>query len=135
MADVIMKKDLIEVLKKVFHEQDGRFLFAYLFGSRAGETFSESSDTDIAVYTNNRGNKDYFDIKTDLYLRLSRDLRQNDIDIVIMNQCTNILLLNQIITHGQVLYDKNESDRIDYELKILHRAIDFKTQRKMAMGV
>lgn len=135
MADTKLKEDMLAVLKRIFDEQGDIFLFAYLFGSRAGETSSESSDTDIAVYTNNSGSKDYFDIKTDLYLRLSRDLRQNDIDIVIMNQCKNILLLNQIITHGQVFYDKNESDRIDYELKILHRAIDFKAQRKMAMGV
>jgi uncharacterized protein len=135
MADIKMKKDRVEILKKIFYEQDDFFLFAYLFGSRAQETYSESSDFDIAVYLNRNVEKYFFDIKTDLYLQLSRALKQNDIDIVMMNQCKNIVLLNEIITHGQVLYDKNESTRIDYEQKILHSAIDFKSQRKMAMGV
>lgn len=130
-----MQNDLIEILKKLFNEQDDIFSFAYLFGSRAQELYPESSDIDIAVYLNRNAESNYFDIKTDLYLKLSRELKRNDIDIVMMNQCKNLLLLNQIVTHGQVLCDKNESARIDYEQKILHSAIDFKFQRKMAMGV
>ena len=124
---------MIKILKKIFNDKKEIFLFAYLFGSLAQETSSKSSDIDIAVYLNNKVGKHFFDIKVDLYLQLSRALKRNDIDIVIMNQCKNIILLNRIITHGQVIHEKNESIRIDYEQKILHKAIDFKSQRKMAM--
>ncbi|MBU0464939.1 MAG: nucleotidyltransferase domain-containing protein [Proteobacteria bacterium] len=128
-----MKKNLIKILKKEFNEKEEDFLFAYLFGSLAQKTYSKSSDIDIAVYLNAEVERHFFDIKIDLYLRLSRALKRNDIDIVIMNQCKNIILLNRIITHGQVIHEKNESIRLEYEQKILHSAIDFKTQRKMAM--
>jgi len=128
-----MKKKLIKILKQKFNEKEENFLFAYLFGSLALETDSKSSDIDIAVYLKNAVEKHFFDIKIDLYTELSRALKRNDIDIVIMNQCKNIILLNRIITHGEVIYEQNESVRMEYEQKILHRAIDFKTQRKMAM--
>jgi predicted nucleotidyltransferase len=130
-----LKNKLIEILRKIFDEQGDIFLFAYLFGSRAREPFSETSDIDIAVYLNSNVQKHYFDIKTELYLKLSRVLKKNDIDIVIMNGFKNIVFLNEIITNGQVFHDKNEAARIDYEQKILHGAIDFKSQRKRAMGV
>ncbi|MCP4021070.1 MAG: nucleotidyltransferase domain-containing protein [Desulfobacteraceae bacterium] len=110
-------------------------MFAYLFGSQAKGTSSVKSDLDIAVFLDHSVKDRFFDIKTNLYLQLSRTLKRNDIDIIIINQCRNIILLNQIITNGQLLYEKNKSARLDYEQKILHSAIDFKSQRKMVMGV
>jgi len=52
-----------------------------------------------------------------------------------MNNYHNIVLLNSIISHGSVVYDQDRTMRLDYEQKILHRAIDFKAQRRMVMGV
>ncbi len=126
---------MIATLQNIFTHQEDKISFAYLFGSRAQQTHTESSDIDIAVFLNNTVEQDYFDIKTNLYLQINRMLKQNKIDIVIMNQCKNIVLLHQIITHGKLLCDNKPSLRIDYEQKILHKAIDFKTQRKMAMGI
>ncbi len=126
---------MIETLKKIFIKQEDLFLFAYLFGSRAKQFHTKSSDIDIAIFINNTIEHDYFDIKTDLYLTINRALKQNNIDIVIMNQCKNIILLNQIITHGKLICDNNPSQRIDYEQKIFHHAIGFKTQRKIIMGI
>jgi predicted nucleotidyltransferase len=126
---------MIETLKKIFHEQQHHFMFVYLFGSRARKDHSESSDLDIAVYVKENIKQDYFDIKSDLYLKLSRVLKINHIDIVVMNQCRNLMLLDNIITHGQLIYEKDQSARIDYEQKISHNAIDFKDQRKRVMGV
>jgi len=110
-------------------------MFVYLFGSIARNDHTESSDLDIAVYVEENIKQDYFDIKSELYLNLSRVLKINRIDIVVMNQCRNLILLNNIITHGQLIYEKNQSARIDYEQKISHNAIDFKHQRKRVMGV
>ena len=126
---------MIENLKKIFHERQHHFMFVYLFGSIARNDHTESSDLDIAVYVEENIKQDYFDIKSQLYLQLSRVLKINRIDIVVMNQCRNLILLNNIITHGQLIYEKNQSARIDYEQKISHNAIDFKHQRKRVMGV
>lgn len=126
---------MIKTLKQIFDNQENVFVFAYLFGSRALGNESESSDIDIAVYLNKEVKRDHFDVKTDLYMQLNRTLKQNNIDIVIMNQFKNIILLNQIITHGKLLCDKNPTLRMNYEQKILHRAIDFTSQRKMVMGL
>ncbi len=126
---------MIETLKNIFVNQEDKISFAYLFGSRAQQTHTQSSDIDIAVFLNNTVEKNHFDIKTDLYLQINRMVKQNKIDIVIMNQCKNIILLNQIITDGKLLCDNNPSLRVDYEQKMLHTAIDFKTQRKKVMGV
>ena len=126
---------MIDNLKKIFHERQHHFMFVYLFGSLARKDHSESSDLDIAVYVEENIKQDYFDIKSELYLNLSRVLKINRIDIVVMNQCRNLILLNNIITHGQLIYEKNQSARIDYEQKISHNAIDFKHQRKRVMGV
>lgn len=52
MADTPKKQSVVEILKKIFNEQNAIFLFVYLFGSLAHETHSVSSDIDIAVYLN-----------------------------------------------------------------------------------
>lgn len=124
-----------KMIQKVLKANKTTVLFAYLFGSQAQGTFSKSSDIDIAVFLKTNGKASFFDIKIDLYLDLTRTLKRNDIDLVIMNNYHNIVLLNSIISHGSVVYDQDKTMRLDYEQKILHRAIDFKAQRRMAMGV
>ena len=106
-----------------------------MFGSHARGRSTEKSDIDIAVYLKDESRQSIFDIKLHLYLELSRALKRNDIDLVIMNSCRNIILLNRIISHGRLIYCRNEAAMLDYEQKILHNAIDFKHQRRMAMGV
>ena len=119
----------------MFENQDGRILFAYLFGSHARGEATPYSDIDIAVFLDPRYQTAFFDIKTDLYLEISRSLKMNDIDIVVLNRCTNIILLDRITRHGIVIYESNQDARLDFEQKVLHTAIDFKYQRKRFMGV
>lgn len=126
---------MIETLEKILGDQGDLILFAYLFGSKALGTDSVTSDTDLAVYVNPKYQDQWFDIKTNLYLILSRALKTNDLDIVILNQCENIMLLDRIIADGKILHDTDRQTRLYYEQKILHAAIDFKTQRKKIMGV
>jgi len=126
-----MKKTIKSILK----DKSDSILFAYLFGSHAQGTSSKNSDMDLAVFLKDSAIVSLFDIKIDLYSNLSRTLKRNDIDIVVMNTCKNIILLDNIISHGIVIYSQDEPRRLDYEQKILHSAIDFKHQRHMAMGV
>lgn len=126
-----MKKKIKNILK----DKSDSILFAYFFGSHAQGTASKNSDIDIAVFLKDSVYESFFDIKMDLYLNLSRTLKRNDIDLVIMNTCKNLIILNNIISHGFVIYCQDESFRLDYEQKIMHSAIDFKHQRYMAMGI
>src|SRR3990172_6196009 len=43
---------------------------------------------------------------------------------------TDIILLDKITRHGVALFDRDRNFRGAFEHKILHRAIDFKEQRK-----
>lgn len=125
----------IEKIRDLMADHSDEMLFSYLFGSRASGTSSEKSDVDIAVYLRSSDNEACFDIKINLYLHLSRLLKTDEIDLVVMNRCRNLVLLNRIVTHGIVIYDGNPALRRQYEQKIMHRAIDFLHQRKQVMGV
>lgn len=124
-----------DTIKNILKDNSDSVLFAYLFGSHVQGTSSKKSDIDIAVYLKDSAHESFFDIKMDLYVNLSRTLKRNDIDLVIMNTCKNLILLHAIISHGVVIYCQDEFFRLDYEQKIMHSAIDFKQQRKMAMGI
>jgi len=126
---------MIPTLKKIFENQDSRILFAYLFGSHAQGEATPGSDIDIAVFLDPRHQPAFFDIKIALYLEISRSLKKNDIDIVVLNRCKNIILLDRITRHGKVIYESNPDARLDFEQKVLHTAIDFKYQRKRIIGV
>ncbi|MBU1171818.1 MAG: nucleotidyltransferase domain-containing protein [Proteobacteria bacterium] len=81
-----MKKTIKSILK----DKSDSILFAYFFGSHAQGTSSKNSDIDIAVFLKDSVYESFFDIKMDLYLNLSRTLKRNDIDLVIMNTCKNL---------------------------------------------
>jgi uncharacterized protein len=68
-------------------------------------------------------------------MALSRGLGTNDIDIVVLNSASNLILLDEIIRRGLVLVDRNPDLREDFEQKALHRAIDFQAQRRAVLGV
>lgn len=110
-------------------------VFGYLFGSQAKGLADESSDIDIAIFVTPESKDASFDIKIELYMNLSRILKRNNIDIVILNQCKNLILMNEIISHGHLICDTDKSLRQLFEQRILHSAIDFKTQRRMTMGI
>ncbi len=106
-----------------------RILFAYLFGSTGTALESARSDLDVAVYFDLPAEAIELDHKLLLYAGLSRVARRNDIDVVVLNTCKNELLLFEILTKGQVLYDIDFEARAVFEQQALHAAIDFKEQR------
>ncbi len=128
----------IENIKKAISpvfERDGRVLFAYLFGSVAKGEAAFLSDIDVAVYLNEVDPGTFFDIKLSLHADLCRNLKRNDVDLVVLNTAANHMLIEDIIRHGVVIYDHDKETREDYEVMALHQAIDFKTQRLAVMGV
>ncbi|MFQ5686371.1 MAG: nucleotidyltransferase domain-containing protein [Candidatus Scalindua sp.] len=122
-------------LLPLFSKYNGNVLFAYLFGSVAQGNMSPLSDVDLAVFLSRQNEKSYFDIKCSLYADFCRVLKRDDIDVVVLNTTTNIVLLDEIIRGGIVLVDRDIDLREEFEQKILHQAMDFKEQRITFLGV
>lgn len=131
------KKDLQTQLSPFFSKYKEELVAVYLFGSLAHGTNSSSSDIDIAVLLNSHAKINAATLKLHLYADLCRALKRDDIDLVILNLSGNLILNDQITRHGIVLYstDDNDDEKTDFELKALHRSIDFKSHRHLVMGV
>lgn len=130
-----MKDHVVNNLIHVLNKYEHRVLFAYLFGSRARGEGASSSDIDIAVYFAEGTRASHFETKLALYADFCRALKRNDVDIVVLNDTTNLILLDEITRAGIVLYDRNPEVRMDFELRVLHRSLDFKSHRLAIMGV
>ena len=121
---------MIETLKCLFAEFEPPVLFAYIFGSTGTELQHPQSDLDIAVYIDVEASAVELDHKLSLYADISRATKRNDVDVVILNTCTNHILLYEIMTRGRLIYEANFEARVVYEQRALHSAIDFKEQRE-----
>jgi predicted nucleotidyltransferase len=130
-----MAESIKALLLPVFERYADSVVFAYLFGSSAKEEVTALSDIDIAVYFSYGTREFHSDTKLSLYADLCRALRSNDIDLVILNTSRNIVLLDEIVRNAVVLYERDSDLREDFEVKVLHRAIDFKEQRLAVMGL
>lgn len=123
--------ELKDILSQVMSRSQN-VLFAYLFGSHITGIITESSDMDVAVYLD----KKHADIDDYLSLHsaLSRALKTDKIDLIILNNANNLILLDSIVRHGILVIDKDKDRREEFELRVLHSAIDFREQRKAIIG-
>lgn len=122
-------------LAQVFARHADGIAAAYLFGSTADGSACASSDIDIAILPRNRDKMRASDMKLRLYTDISRKLGRNDIDIVILDPAGNLILNDAIIRHGKVLFVAAPEIKDAFELNLLHRCMDFRFQRRIAMGV
>ena len=120
---------MIEKLACIFSDFQPRVLFAYLFGSTGTALQHARSDLDLAIYLDKEASAITLDHKLTLYTEISRAIKRNDIDVVILNTCDNCMLLYELMINGRLIYDVNPNVRILFEQKTLHAAIDFKEQR------
>ena len=125
----------IKRLLKAIFEKDGRILFAYLFGSIVKGDVAHLSDIDVAVYLSGIDDDSLFDAKLSLHGEICRVLKRNDVDLLVLNRAANKILLEDIIRTGMTIYDRDVDARVDFEVKVLHQAIDFKTHRRAVMGI
>ena len=106
-----------------------------LFGSQATGESTDKSDLDLAVLLKPAVVNNAASLRFTLFAECSRVLKRNDIDLVILNTANNLILQDEIVRNGIVLYDGDTDTRIGYELNTLHQALDFRYQRQMAMGI
>lgn len=120
-------------LQPIFTRFKDKIFFCYAFGSLATNEYSTNSDVDLAFYVH----PDFvnYDFKLTLYADCSRALMRNDIDIIILNDLKNLILSENVVRYGILLYESNKDERTSYEIRTIHNAIDFRYQRKLAMGV
>ena len=110
-------------------------LFAYVFGSVGTDREIPKSDVDIAVHLGpDAAGRDPFDTRLLLYGELSRALKHDRIDLVVLNTARNMVLLYDIVTRGTLVYDRSPELRMAWEQRTLHMAIDFVEHRRRYMG-
>jgi len=126
-------RDISYKLNVIFKHNN--VVFAYLFGSIAKNEISPSSDIDIAVYLKNSNPEKLFNTLLSIHLDTCRALKTNNVDIVILNTNYNLMLIDEIIRNGILLYDADPQFREEFECKMIHSAIDFKTQRYFTIKV
>ncbi len=109
-------------------------LAVYLFGSRAEGNATPLSDLDLAVLLDSRTRPLPTDLRFALYADFSRALQTNDIDLTVLNTLDNLFVLDEILRRGVLLYDSRPDLRRDFEVRMQHRILDFKGQRRRVMG-
>ncbi|MEA1921702.1 MAG: nucleotidyltransferase domain-containing protein [Pseudomonadota bacterium] len=131
------KQRLQTQLLPFFTKYRKELVVVYLFGSKADGTETSSSDIDIALLLRDRDKKNTATLQLHMYADLCRALGRNDVDLVVLNLSGNLILKDQITRHGVVLYstDDTNDEKTDFELKVMHRCTDFKSQRYQVMGV
>jgi len=121
-----------EILRKVFIKYE-QIAFAYLFGSVALGEQTVLSDLDIAVYLK-KDAQFTFDDTLHFQGDCCRVLKRNDIDVLVLNKTRNLLLLEDIVRNGKIIYNTDHTLFDEFELGILHVAYDFKLQRLRELG-
>ena len=100
---------------------------AYLAGSLSNRTsFGHLTDVDIAILLMEQIKSDQFlDYQLYFFSELAKRLESDTIDVVILNQASMLLKL-QVIKYGQILFSRDEKQRVSFETKAVMDYLDFK---------
>lgn len=121
MALTRYQKKSLSTLFKRFPE----IQLVYLFGSRARGDAVQASDHDFAIYVDPKKKKRAFDILLELSAKIGSILKSDNYDVVIINLTNNIIMKNNIVNQGVVIYEK-PGVRLDLELAIVGEYRDFR---------
>lgn len=123
-----------DVVTPVLEKYGSDLVAAYLFGSTAGGKAAPLSDIDIALLLAEDAAPRITDIRFPIYADLCRALKRNDIDIVILNTLSNLVLKDEIVRNAILIFDVDAEARKEFETRTIHACIDFKAQRRQAVG-
>ncbi len=100
---------------------------AYLAGSLSTRaSFGHLTDIDVAILLMDQIKADQFlDYQLYFLSELAKRLESDTIDIVILNQASLLLKL-QVIKYGQIIFSRNEKQRVSFETKAVMDYLDFK---------
>ncbi|MCK4554081.1 nucleotidyltransferase domain-containing protein [Candidatus Parcubacteria bacterium] len=99
----------------------------YVFGSQATGKTTKLSDYDFAVLLSDKvPEKLYGDYQIKIISELLRLVKSDHIDLIILNnKKTPLLLKYNVIKEGKILFEKNKSKRVNIEVNILRRWLDW----------
>lgn len=118
-----MTNEQLQNLNKIFSDYENIKL-VYLFGSQASGDTGPLSDYDFAVYLDKLDAKRAFDLKLDLATKLSRELKTDAIDILLLNFSRSPELKFNVIKDGRLIF-KREPFQLLVEPRILNEYFDF----------
>ncbi|HEX4206973.1 MAG TPA: HepT-like ribonuclease domain-containing protein [Ktedonobacteraceae bacterium] len=100
---------------------------AYLAGALSNRSsFGQLSDVDVAILLMDQIKSDQFlDYQLYFFSELAKRMESDSIDVVILNQASLLLKL-QVIKYGQILFSRDEKQRISFETKAVMDYLDFK---------
>jgi uncharacterized protein YutE (UPF0331/DUF86 family)/predicted nucleotidyltransferase len=100
---------------------------AYLAGALSDRaSFGHLTDIDIAILLMDQVKSDQFlDYRLYFFSELAKRLESDMIDVLILNQASLLLKL-QVIKHGQILFSRDEKQRVLFETKAVMEYLDFK---------
>src|SRR3989304_9620093 len=114
---------IINKIKHVFLSHP-EIKLLYLFGSQVNGKTGPISDIDFAFYADEEDKKKLYELKFVLMDKISRALKTDNIDIVILNLTESPELKYNIIKDGDLIYEK-EPFKVIAEPKILNEYFDF----------
>jgi uncharacterized protein YutE (UPF0331/DUF86 family)/predicted nucleotidyltransferase len=100
---------------------------AYLAGNLSNRaSFGHLTDVDIAILLMDQIKSDQFlDYRLYFFSELAKRLESESIDVFILNQASLLLKL-QVIKYGQILFSRDEKQRIQFETRAVMDYLDFK---------
>lgn len=98
---------------------------AYFFGSRANGASGPKSDYDFAFYLDEKNKKKRFELRLKLIDALTKTLKTDEIDVIILNDAAGPELKYNIIKNGVLLY-KKEPFKVLMEPRIMNEYFDFR---------
>jgi predicted nucleotidyltransferase len=126
-------EELLKLLVPVVEKLSTEIAAVYLFGSAVTEDTGPLSDIDLAVLLKEKA-AGIPDLRFRLYADFSKALRRNDIDVVVLNTLSNLVLKDEIVRSGLLFFDFDPEFREEFEIRTIHSCIDFKQQRLKAVG-
>lgn len=120
MTKILKKLKGLKLIFKSFPE----IKLVYFFGSQVAGKTGPLSDYDFAFYLKSENGQKMLETKFVLQDKISRLLKTNEIDIVILNLTESPELKYQIIKEGKLIFEK-EPYKVLVEPKILNEYFDF----------
>ncbi|MDO9399568.1 MAG: nucleotidyltransferase domain-containing protein [bacterium] len=100
-------------------------ILAYLFGSEVKGTSHKESDIDIGILFDKKVNsKDYLKFEGILIELFSKNFPLKEINIVNLN-IASPLLKQTVILEGELIYAKNITEKILFQIQTLHQYEDY----------
>jgi len=123
-------RSLLPELAKMCHSE-ADIAALYLFGSHAKETTGPLSDLDIAVLLDKGvAPKRYFTKRLHLISIFSKKLGTNEVELIILNTAP-LLLSYQVAKEGKLLFERDHTQRVAFETKIIDYYLDSKHYREV----